>query len=740
MIKTKIIHLSDLHFGNNEANLLASLESSIADQKPNLIIISGDIVDSPCQQYFTTAEEFLSRLKKLVNEDNLIIVLGNHDVRWRGVIPWPFRLPERFKSRKHEHFNFCYKENLSLFLFNSNITIDRDNLLDSLKSLDFKLAAGRISFSAIKTFRETTDRLKKGNYSFEGRNISEHEYNRSFKIAVLHHHPLPIPYSGTEIYSLTNAGVFLNELLEKGIDLVLHGHKHYKNLSYWMPYGKSKLCVSSTGSALQSTDKEPFSYNVITIYKDNIVEITSYETRHAQRNFQPTSPIPCVSIADFKANLFNKNTLTKGYNLKRLTKEVSLSSLGDAVITCYIEGLKVEKELESLPLGASVGTGQLSRNFKLVKRSLMALELESTSEKCTYKKLAKNAKFGQKLTKYSNGVSFAYTYKTLGAHAMDMDEANLLYDERRDWESTCHTVEKPCENLELRIMLPAKLNLTEDDITLYIYEGDRTELRLERWEHEEKRNLSFRRCKEKDTFCISLNVQYPPLGYTYEVRWRIPKKEEKTDGVSKFSDLLNEKLLSLCKKHISELVEIQSHLKTFRSACFQEFLGSELSEKDIDINLMVLDKEKKCFKIAACLSPVDDPLWKLEFPAGIGVAWWAYKNTVITVCIPKRMDELSDFYIRPEELGIQGIQNHEVLISSPLYLETKDDIFYKIDGVLNFGSRRKEVALKVRFLETLVTGKISSESGSLLQKIIETLNLNDSINKVLSKLKGGVEA
>jgi 3',5'-cyclic AMP phosphodiesterase CpdA len=76
-----------------------------------------------------------------------------------------------------------------------------------------------------------------------------------YRIALLHHHPLPIPYdSGQEaMMVMENAGAFLSEISNQQIPLVLHGHKHHRHFSRVTinagDNGEFEAAVLATGSA-----------------------------------------------------------------------------------------------------------------------------------------------------------------------------------------------------------------------------------------------------------------------------------------------------------------------------------------------------------------------------------------------------------------------------------------------------------------------------------------------------------
>ena len=76
----KIVHLSDLHgkeFGRKNARLVAK----IVKEKPDFIVITGDIIHTYTQRNCQTAVEAVSQLKEIAP---VLYVAGNHEMRNKG--------------------------------------------------------------------------------------------------------------------------------------------------------------------------------------------------------------------------------------------------------------------------------------------------------------------------------------------------------------------------------------------------------------------------------------------------------------------------------------------------------------------------------------------------------------------------------------------------------------------------------------------------------------------------------
>lgn len=72
---TRILHLSDLHFGLERADLVAPLLDLVNAARAELVVVSGDLTHRGRSAQFAQAAAFLHRI-----EAPLIAVPGNHDI------------------------------------------------------------------------------------------------------------------------------------------------------------------------------------------------------------------------------------------------------------------------------------------------------------------------------------------------------------------------------------------------------------------------------------------------------------------------------------------------------------------------------------------------------------------------------------------------------------------------------------------------------------------------------------
>jgi len=74
----RIAHLSDVHFGANDAKIVSATEAWLQQSQPDLVIISGDFTQRAQVEQFREASAWLNRLRAAGMR--LLVVPGNHDV------------------------------------------------------------------------------------------------------------------------------------------------------------------------------------------------------------------------------------------------------------------------------------------------------------------------------------------------------------------------------------------------------------------------------------------------------------------------------------------------------------------------------------------------------------------------------------------------------------------------------------------------------------------------------------
>ena len=73
---TVLLHISDTHFGTEEAPIVAAVQQLVRDQQPDAVILSGDITQRARSAQFAAAKAFCDSLQVR----HLLTLPGNHDI------------------------------------------------------------------------------------------------------------------------------------------------------------------------------------------------------------------------------------------------------------------------------------------------------------------------------------------------------------------------------------------------------------------------------------------------------------------------------------------------------------------------------------------------------------------------------------------------------------------------------------------------------------------------------------
>lgn len=250
----RIVHISDLHFtgrpltevnkpfwklfhlDNISVDNLKLLLNDIAAQKPNHVVVTGDVTNTAHPDEFAKAKNWLLQLQMAcgvtgIGHDELdpgfvTVVPGNHDVS-RKPGWWSRRKAET--SRLREFIRF----------FGSTLAINEANTYDIAAGFPaHKTLFGCVDIFALNSTLDVPVHVigvnSVGEIGYDQRLrlhtlIERVSTEGRFRIVLLHHHPLTIPYKPDQwdqFLVMRDARELLRTCFDKRIHLVLHGHKH----------------------------------------------------------------------------------------------------------------------------------------------------------------------------------------------------------------------------------------------------------------------------------------------------------------------------------------------------------------------------------------------------------------------------------------------------------------------------------------------------------------------------------
>jgi 3',5'-cyclic AMP phosphodiesterase CpdA len=235
----RLIHLSDLHFGAHDPRLVEAVERRVAEEKPDLVVISGDFTQRARTDQFEEACAFLERLREAGHE--VLGVPGNHDIPLYDVL-------RRFLSPLTRYKRYIDDE-LCPFIQLSGAAILGIN---TARSLTFK--NGHVSHEQMRFIRD----------SFAGTNPHEP------RILVTHHPLFALPIGdGPELgHLMDDQRSALEAIAAAGVDLLLAGHNHRASVNdaTKLVKGAGKSLVIQAGTATSTrTRDEMQSFNRIEI-------------------------------------------------------------------------------------------------------------------------------------------------------------------------------------------------------------------------------------------------------------------------------------------------------------------------------------------------------------------------------------------------------------------------------------------------------------------------------------------
>ncbi len=235
----RLIHLSDLHFGAHDPRLVEAVEQRIDEEKPDLVVISGDLTQRARTDQFKDACRFLERLREAGHE--VLAVPGNHDVPLYDVL-------RRFLSPLTRYKRYI-DDDLCPFHEIPGVAVLGIN---TARSLTFK--NGHVSHEQMQFIRDTFARTDPDQP----------------RILVTHHPLFALPVGdGPELgHLMEDQQSALEAIAAAGVDLLLAGHNHRASVNDATKLvkgaGKSLVIQAGTSTSTRTRD-EMQSFNRIEI-------------------------------------------------------------------------------------------------------------------------------------------------------------------------------------------------------------------------------------------------------------------------------------------------------------------------------------------------------------------------------------------------------------------------------------------------------------------------------------------
>src|SRR5919201_655977 len=195
MPTTRVLHLSDLHFGAGDDAAIERGAPALIDRfEPELVVASGDLSHRGRQDQLARASRFLRSLDRPV-----LAIPGNHDI--------PYSFPARFSRTFRE--------------FERQWTITEPTFTTP--------ALHVVGLNSVRAWRHQSGGIHGGQLARAGERLGRAPEG-AFRIAVLHHHLIGAPWRSRK-KPVARRNRVLASLVDAGAELILAGHIHQAAVS-----------------------------------------------------------------------------------------------------------------------------------------------------------------------------------------------------------------------------------------------------------------------------------------------------------------------------------------------------------------------------------------------------------------------------------------------------------------------------------------------------------------------------
>jgi 3',5'-cyclic AMP phosphodiesterase CpdA len=231
----KLVHISDIHFGDADARVVDRLVEKIGEVEPDLVVVSGDLTQRARRSQYRSARAFLDRLPR-----PQVIVPGNHDVPLYNVF-------DRFVNPLAKFKKFI-TDDLTPSFVDDEIAVFGINTARSLT-----IKGGRVSEQQVEGLLERLQSVDEGKIKL-----------------VVTHHPFDLPHGFDEDDIVGRAKWVMPRLVEHGADVFLAGHLHVSHIThsahrYRLENGYSALIIQAGTAASLRERGEDNSFNLLEI-------------------------------------------------------------------------------------------------------------------------------------------------------------------------------------------------------------------------------------------------------------------------------------------------------------------------------------------------------------------------------------------------------------------------------------------------------------------------------------------
>ncbi|MBF0591448.1 MAG: metallophosphoesterase [Nitrospirae bacterium] len=371
------------------------------------------------------------------------------------------------------------------------------------------------------------------------------------KIALLHHHPMPISVSETEsslresyessFLILANSATFMSEMLKNNITLILHGHKHFSGFSKTSflvdPAFEIRRTIGVISAGSVSPEEKTLSYNIIEYYDSGEVILNIKEASGAG-NFYSKPPVKIFTYEEVRQNTFIEcmnifNTISEKTSFHFTIEQPG----GDRILRVIREGIITHKEDKITEIQGLTSTtnGLLGGPHKIIKGNVTWKPIGGVEKDESIHKYMQRweiifdfplRKGGKPIeyeieSKVPNSFSFSKEERVWDLRSQGVPDDDERLKEPIKENMSLGIMDHGYKNLFLQVKFPDRFKPAKVDVIVK-EKLDKNEYRINNDEQEYCRNkLSY--FEEANT--VTLFVDNTLIDHKYIIEWDLPEKE-----------------------------------------------------------------------------------------------------------------------------------------------------------------------------------------------------------------------
>ncbi|MBF0316914.1 MAG: metallophosphoesterase [Nitrospirae bacterium] len=265
------------------------------------------------------------------------------------------------------------------------------------------------------------------------------------KIALLHHHPMPLYISETEVnitesyessfLILSDSATFMRRMLGNNVILILHGHKHFSGFSKASfpvePSFKIRRTIGVISVASVNPTEKSLSYNLIRYYDSGRVTLDIRESIGSNSFVSKHGSVDIFTYEEARQNAFIESLDVFDTITEKATHFFTITPEGDYRARNEYKGLKTLKDRCTKIQGESINmkNKRLYGTHTIPKKDKGKVKWEPIGDPIEYRDIYKKQKwniiFTPPLTK---DASIEYTYIQTEPNAFSLNKEEKKWD------------------------------------------------------------------------------------------------------------------------------------------------------------------------------------------------------------------------------------------------------------------------------------------------------------------------